>query len=394
MNLLFVLADLPGKGKANCNIAYSIKNEIEKMGENVFVYGKYEWIKKTQKVVQLTLKSKLYCKYVENKNLLYKVIFRVLYPLIYGKKENLTYNLVYNEITNNITKIVKKFNIDGIVIFSAPHELNEILNINVNVPTFLYILDPYFSHYLNVENQKLLEIKEYDLNKKADFIFMTSLILNDYNKSEILKKLIYKCERIDFPSINSEIYKKNNNVEETVVSFFGNLYKDIRNPENAIDLFSKTKIKNLKLNFYGQKFGFEEEYFQKLKVKYPFVNFYNPISSDEVKKEINKSDFLLNIGNSITNQMPSKIIEYINTGKPIINIHKIKECPTLEFTKKYELVLNIDENVPDIHILSEFLKENKNKMISKEDIINNYYYCSVEFISSKVLNKLIDIKMR
>ena len=51
----------------------------------------------------------------------------------------------------------------------------------------------------------------------------------------------------------------------------------------------------------------------------------------------------MNIGNAVDNQMPSKIFEYISTGKPIINIFKSTDCPTLKYLGRYPLVLNIHE---------------------------------------------------
>ena len=36
---------------------------------------------------------------------------------------------------------------------------------------------------------------------------------------------------------------------------------------------------------------------------------------------MSEADFLLNIGNSISSMVPSKIFEYISTGKPIISIY-------------------------------------------------------------------------
>ena len=52
---------------------------------------------------------------------------------------------------------------------------------------------------------------------------------------------------------------------------------------------------------------------------------------------------LVNIGNAVDNQMPSKIFEYISTGKPVVNIYKSPECPTLKYLERYPLALNLYE---------------------------------------------------
>ena len=35
----------------------------------------------------------------------------------------------------------------------------------------------------------------------------------------------------------------------------------------------------------------------------------------------------MNIGNKVVNQLPSKVLEYISTGKPVINTYKDEKCP-------------------------------------------------------------------
>ena len=56
-----------------------------------------------------------------------------------------------------------------------------------------------------------------------------------------------------------------------------------------------------------------------------------------------KSDVLINIGNSVPVHMPSKTLEYINTGKPIVNFYKFKDCPTLYYTNRYPICQNVFE---------------------------------------------------
>ena len=55
------------------------------------------------------------------------------------------------------------------------------------------------------------------------------------------------------------------------------------------------------------------------------------------------ADVLINIGNSVPVHMPSKTLEYINTGKPMVNFYKFADCPTLYYTKRYPLCLNLYE---------------------------------------------------
>ena len=70
---------------------------------------------------------------------------------------------------------------------------------------------------------------------------------------------------------------------------------------------------------------------------------------------------LLSIGNLNTTQMPSKVIEYISTGKPVIHVSEIENDP----------VKNIAKNFNNLFILSE--------ETSKKDFFNqlNEYYDNI-----------------
>lgn len=62
------------------------------------------------------------------------------------------------------------------------------------------------------------------------------------------------------------------------------------------------------------------------------------------------------------NQLGSKLIEYIATGKPIINIYQFAECPTINVSEKYPYKFNIV--VSDLYENSEVVSE-MNKFILK-----------------------------
>ena len=54
-----------------------------------------------------------------------------------------------------------------------------------------------------------------------------------------------------------------------------------------------------------------------------------------------QSDILVHIGNTRPDMLPSKILDYISTGKPIINLYQHDQCPTLTILEKYPLKINI-----------------------------------------------------
>ena len=104
------------------------------------------------------------------------------------------------------------------------------------------------------------------------------------------------------------------------------------------------------------------------------------------------ADILINIGNSVPVHMPSKTLEYINTGKPVVNFYKMQDCPTLYYTNRYPLCLNLSEQDPDLDAAADrfmsFCLENKGKTVDRAYIESEYADCTPEYIAGKILEAL------
>ena len=79
------------------------------------------------------------------------------------------------------------------------------------------------------------------------------------------------------------------------------------------------------------------------------------------------------IGNLNPGQLPSKIIEYISTGKPVIHFAEIDDDPVKQISKQFNnlIIVNTDSNLPE-------LEDKLNKIFlnidtfNKETFIKNY----------------------
>ena len=97
------------------------------------------------------------------------------------------------------------------------------------------------------------------------------------------------------------------------------------------------------------------------------------------------ADILINIGNSVPVHMPSKTLEYINAGKPIVNFHKLPDCPTLHYTRRYPLCLNIFEgDDPDPEGFIRFCLQNRGRTASSVDIPE----CTPNYIARTILDEI------
>ena len=258
-----------------------------------------------------------------------------------------------------------------------------------------YYLDPFSSNTYFVKKQLKYEQIEFDTLKYTDKIILTDLMVKDF-KGCCLKKYLDKCIPVNFPNISDKIgaLKKDITKENDVITcvFIGAIYQSIRNPEFFIDLFKKTN-KNLKVIFVGYIYNGGIEWFNRLiENTREKIDFKGPVLKENINNIFSDADILINIGNSISNQMPSKIFDYISSGKPIVNIYKLKHCPTLKYLNNYPLCLNIfeEDGITDetVEKFEKFCIENKGKRIAFSEIEKEYYDCTPKYVAEQFIRSI------
>jgi hypothetical protein len=263
---------------------------------------------------------------------------------------------------------------------------------------------PFTSHLIGLRLKKKLPTIPWVVDVGDPFCFMDATPLNNHM---LYHQFNVSAEKLIFKSANSisvttpktaNIYKKifpesshkisvippllddrikytgNNNKKETIfnsnkitLSYIGNFYKVTREPEALLLLlrsllhqFPEFK-KQLLLHIFGNLGGFKET-FEAFSDLSSHIILHGAVSRDTVFRVIRETDFLINIGNRTNYQIPSKIVEYIASGNPIINICTIDGDSSREFLKDYPLIHNIfihRKCTGDmIYELSHFIKAN------------------------------------
>ena len=97
---------------------------------------------------------------------------------------------------------------------------------------------------------------------------------------------------------------------------------------------------------------------------------------------VEKMHILLSIGNLNKYQMPSKVVEYLSLGKPVLHFAEIKDDPLYNFEKLFNN-LKIINNKTTKDDLENYFDEVKDKRfeINLENFNNN-------FSASKLINEL------
>lgn len=198
---------------------------------------------------------------------------------------------------------------------------------------------------------------------KADYNIFTEELIG--HALDTLKLDNKKC--VAFPYVltdfSSNIQKRNNRNNERVLIYAGALNKEIRNPEFALSVLRR--ICNVKVEFYQT--GDCDDLFDKYSC--PHVERKQTVSRNEyIDLILNKSDILINIGNNSLTMSPSKMLELISTGKPIINFYVYKNSQ-FEMLEKYPKGINIGkDDINPILKLQTFCDSVNCNSISFEEI--------------------------
>jgi len=127
--------------------------------------------------------------------------------------------------------------------------------------------------------------------------------------------------------------------------FAGNFYEKIRSPEYLLDLMDAVPD-TLCLHVLGGLYGsFNENiltHLQRLQES-GRLKLHGSVPAVQARAAMDQADVLVNIGNTVENQLPSKIFEYFSTGKPVIHIQKIQNCPCVPYMERYQNMLILPE---------------------------------------------------
>ena len=271
-----------------------------------------------------------------------------------------------------------------------------------NHPTIKWITfftDPFTDHYIYypfLKSRKSLRARHFKdemmIYDTADYNMLTKELydraINDFNQP------LHKTSLIEF-TLNKQIYRDtitlpNNPIKTQRVSlvYAGALYKNIRNPEGMLKIVSQTK--GLKLDLYikhRECSDIVDRYLSEFIVRKSLVNRekYLQMINDEY-------DILVNIGNISRLQTPSKMLELLSTGKPIVNFYVVKDVQ-YHLLERYPLGINLDSNDSEsISKLEHFCKENKGKRLSFDQVCSLYPDNRLE-AQVKLLKGLIDTSL-
>lgn len=277
---------------------------------------------------------------------------------------------------------------DRLITVSIPFTCHMVgLNIKKYNPDILWIMDVGDPFYIldttPVNNYKMYRRLNY-LNEKK--------IISYTNIISVTTEALAKIYRNVFPGSNKKIYvipplislSNKSDIENHIFIkkdkirfvFMGTLYKTIRSPQFSLQLFRRllqTSLGDrLEMHFFGRNSDCTNS-FELYKDLFNNKIFTHGLVDHNIAlRAMKEADFLINIGNTTSYQLPSKLVEYMSSGKPIINFISSSNDSSLALIKDYPLHINIiDKGITkenNVLLLESFIKNSLGKVINPEKI--------------------------
>ncbi len=332
---------------------YEIKDEIKIYRTDEFIIGKFKYkLKERSNNKQNQTQSQVR-------------IVKFLYNLFLTKFYWPDFAFLWYFPTKKLAiELIEKNQINNIVTVSWPFTTHlighAIKKYNNNINWLAETIDPF--SFIDGINNKLLynNLNNYYERKiylKADSItVLTENIKEKY--LELYPNIKNKIFVVGNLYIPSERITVKNPISNTIkIVYVGALMDKVRSPENLLYIFSALTERlselKLELHFYGD-INDTTKYFDSYNALLDQSIFlHGRIEREEVPAVIYNADILVNIGNNNIYQEPSKVIEYIYSGKKILNICTLKNDTSLNILKTYPLHFNIDITNFDINQIAE-----------------------------------------
>jgi len=265
--------------------------------------------------------------------------------LFLGKNEQHFIDLRFGRFIKKVITLEKP---DFLIAVSNPTYSSNVLPlIESGVKKIWYQIDPFALNGMQQENSsKEIIPREIKVYEASDRIIMQETALSELHNINVLSRFEEKCVTFKFPLIGHIDTKSENNdftfkTNGINCVYAGALMSPIRRPEYMLALFKRLSKYGINLHIWCKATSMENEL---ITLAGDSVICHGNTDFNEMIGILRTADVLVNLGNSVTNQFPSKLLDYISLGKPIINIVKTNECPTIDVIERYPLGVTIHES--------------------------------------------------
>ncbi len=291
-----------------------------------------------------------------------------------------------------IKQLVDEYTPDAVVCVCKPINATEtVINGGISKPLFIWQLDPWGLHRLdNPQCKAEIIAREISAFEKSEHIFTTPVLLQQYSRHTDYRSYTGKMTAVEFPNIKEYKADGGSTAVEFEAGYINLLFSGIvadeyRSPRFLLETLAQLFDSGEKIRIYFM--GTNNS-----KALDSFVSRYpdNIIPLEKVDMAtafatMEKADVLVNISNTVDNQVPSKIFDYFSMGKPVLNVQKIPHCPAQPYFDKYPLGFTIKENeAADTEKLKQFLYNAQNSHLDFEQVAQIYSSATTDTVASQI----------
>lgn len=170
----------------------------------------------------------------------------------------------------------------------------------------------------------------------------------------------------------------------THLLYTGGLSMGDREPVYLIELLQKSGMKQVEMHFFSR--GNAEDYLKEKQESCKMIRAHGQVPYDELLSARSSADVMINIGSQKETILPSRLFEYIATGRPILHIAYRKDDPCIYYLEKHPDALILytdDDKTENIRKMMEFIGKSRRKVIPVEELKRIYAENSAENIAVK-----------
>lgn len=355
MKVLFVSATLPPEGMATAGIIGNLMLEMKKMG--VYVDGltfknsmndlnSSKWNEIT--IFHADYVREYGYKWQSVEDFIFKIKRKAVDVLRLGDKYPYK-ELAVDALVETLTRMNADTNYDCIIAAAAFYDSVEAVirykkSVKGIAKYVFYQLDPLQENLaFKAVNPNWMEGYEKSLYSQYDLVFTTREI---FQLKENKKWMMDNVVAVDYPCVNLRMSNfKGSKVKkdkEIRCVYAGQLNDQIRDATKVLEILSSVNIPNISFYFIGEgQASLLQSYCNGLLKDR--LHILGRVPERECEHWISSADFLLIIGNNVSNQIPSKVFSYMSYGIPIIATCKSRECPARRYLQMIPNALIIDE---------------------------------------------------
>ena len=285
--------------------------------------------------------------------------------------------------------------IDCILAVSEPTDIPcAMTSLKCGIPWISYRLDPWSTNF-QYDSDKRAREEEQAADRSCAAVFVQPAVYQEYmsGANTAPADKLYMAEFPNLVPLPEGEAGADWDRSKIHCAYVGQLYPDIRDPSFMLRLFSALRDSGIVLHVIGDAPG-QAARWQSLLAEN--IVLHGRVPYAEAAAYMKAADILVNLGNSVANQMPSKVIDYIAAGKPVLNLYKREDCPTLRYMERHPAALSVLESSggPDLRTVDEvrkFCGQKRGCSVPFAEMARIYRTCTPEYVAVQLYDVLRNI---